>query len=60
MNIYTPYTYHIAWTSIDKHYYGVRYAKNCHPSDLWQTYFTSSKHVKNTRERYGEPDIIET
>jgi len=59
MNIYSPYTYHIAWTSLDKHYYGVRYAKNCNPIDLWSSYFTSSKLVKQYREQYGEPDIVE-
>ena len=59
MNIYSPYTYRIAWTSINKHYYGVRYAKGCHPSDFWVKYFTSSKEVKKYRELYGEPDIIE-
>lgn len=59
MHIYSPYTYHIAWTSIDKHYYGVRYAKGCNPNDLWSSYFTSSKEVKKYRELYGEPDVIE-
>lgn len=43
MNI--PYTYVITAPN-GQRYYGVRYAKNCHPSDLWVTYFTSSKHVK--------------
>lgn len=57
MTIY--YTYRISWSKFDKHYYGVRYAKNCRPSDLWVTYFTSSKMVKNFREMYGEPDIIQ-
>jgi len=38
---------------------GVRYARNCHPDDLWTSYFTSSKHVKSFREQHGEPDIIE-
>ena len=41
-----PYTYIIGWSSLNKWYYGVRYAKNCKPEDLWKTYFTSSKHVK--------------
>lgn len=54
----TPYTYLIGWTSHNKWYYGVRYGKNCHPSDLWVSYFTSSKHVKQFRDFYGEPDII--
>ncbi len=60
MTIYnTPYTYLIGWTKHDKWYYGVRFAKNCHPKDLWITYFTSSKYVKKFRKEYGEPDIIE-
>lgn len=59
MATYTPYTYHIAWTEQNKHYYGVRHSKSCHPNELWKTYFTSSKHVKAFRKRYGEPDLIE-
>lgn len=59
MIIYTPYTYLIGWTNHNKWYYGVRFAKNCHPSDLWNTYFTSSKIVKKYRELYGEPDIVQ-
>ena len=52
------YTYLIGWTQHQKWYYGVRYAKNAVPSDLWQTYFTSSKHVKRFRKDHGEPDVI--
>jgi len=37
----------------------VRYARNCHPDDLWTIYFTSSKQVKVFREEHGEPDVIE-
>jgi hypothetical protein len=62
MNIYpdrTPYTYLIGWSKLDKWYYGVRFAKKCHPSDLWVSYFTSSKYVKNIRKQEGEPDVIE-
>lgn len=59
MHIYTPYTYLIGWSSYNKWYYGVRYAKGCHPKDLWVTYFTSSRHVKQFRESHGEPDIIQ-
>lgn len=65
MNIYnhtagdrTPFTYLIGWSHLNKWYYGVRYAKNCHPNSLWTTYFTSSKHVKRFIEANGEPDII--
>lgn len=55
----TPYTYLIGWSQHSKYYYGVRYAKNCTPSDLWVTYFTSSKLVQDMRLKHGEPDIIQ-
>lgn len=56
MTVY--YTYLIGWTEHNKWYYGVRFAKNCHPNELWKTYFTSSKHVISFRNTFGEPDII--
>ena len=59
MNIYQPFTYHIAWTEQDLHYYGVRYADQCNPTDLWTSYFTSSKVVAQLRADLGEPDVIE-
>ena len=60
MNIYhQPYTYLIGWSNRDRWYYGVRYGQNCHPNDLWKTYFTSSKLVEQERLMFGEPDIIE-
>jgi hypothetical protein len=54
-----PYTYLIGWTKYDIWYYGVRFAKNCCPDELWVTYFTSSKYVKAFRKERGEPDIIQ-
>jgi hypothetical protein len=54
-----PYTYLIGWTAHNKWYYGSRYAKKCHPSDLWKLYFTSSAYVKQMREEFGEPDVIQ-
>lgn len=54
-----PYTYLIGWSSQNKFYYGARWAKDCSPDDLWNTYFTSSKHVKAFRKEHGEPDIIQ-
>lgn len=57
--VQTPYTYLIGWSRLNKWYYGCRYAKNCHPSDLWKTYFTSSNHVKKFRKDFGEPDVVE-
>jgi len=66
-SIYTPYCYLIGWSKQNKFYYGVRYSKKlnciykygCHPDDLWVSYFTSSKYVKDYRLIYGEPDIIQ-
>lgn len=55
----SPYTYFLEWSQHNKRYYGVRYAKACHPSDLWNPYKTSSKYVMSFIEEYGEPDIIE-
>lgn len=54
-----PFTYLIGWTSLNKYYYGVRYGAKSHPSTLWKSYFTSSTYVKEYRELYGEPDIVE-
>lgn len=54
-----PYTYFIKWSKTGIQYYGVRYCRNCCPSDLWTTYFTSSKYVKEYRKLHGEPDIIQ-
>jgi hypothetical protein len=60
MTIYNiPYTYQIIWSSTGMKYYGVRYAKNCHPNDLWQTYFTSSVKVAEYVKEHGNPDIIQ-
>lgn len=59
MPVTNSYTYLVGWTTLNKFYYGVRYAENCSPNDLWKTYFTSSKSVKLLREEYGEPDIVE-
>lgn len=48
-----PYTYLITHLPSGRKYYGVRYAKNCHPSDLWTTYFTSSTKIKKLIEQDG-------
>lgn len=56
---YTPYTYLIGWSKLDRWYYGARYRKGCHPSDFWNPYKTSSKHVAAFIKEHGDPDIIE-
>ena len=58
MNIYTPYTYRITSKTTSQHYYGVRFAEGCHPSDFWTSYFTSSKYVKELIEQHGKDDFI--
>jgi len=54
-----PYTYLIGWKEHNIFYYGVRYSKYCSPSDLWKTYFTSSKHVRACVLKCGNPNIIQ-
>jgi hypothetical protein len=53
------YCYLIGWTKFQKYYYGARWSKNSSPSDLWKTYFTSSKSVKKFVEDNGNPDLIQ-
>ena len=52
-----PYTYLIGWPDQDKWYYGVRYAKGCDPTDLWNPYTTSSNHVKQFVQQHGVPSV---
>ena len=67
MSIYIPYTYLIGWSKLNTWYYGSRFAlksnclyeTGCHPDDLFVTYFTSSKYVKNFIKLNGNPDIIQ-
>lgn len=54
---HVPYTYSIQWSTTGMKYYGVRFAKNCHPKDFWVSYFTSSKYVATYVEQFGPPDI---
>ena len=50
---YLPFTYVLTFKPTGQRYYGVRYAKNAHPSQLWKTYFTSSKVIKNLLKEHG-------
>jgi hypothetical protein len=52
------FVYVIGWRQADRWYAGVRYKKNCDPSDLWVSYHTSSKHVAKFRVEHGEPDVV--
>lgn len=53
------YTYLIGWSKYDKYYYGVRFSKKSSPSELWVSYFTSSKYVKKFAKKHGNPDIVQ-
>ena len=53
------YTYRITCIPTGQSYYGVRYANNCNPSDLWNTYFTSSTIVHKLIKVHG-PDQFQT
>lgn len=60
MSIYKSYTYLIGWSRYNTYYYGVRHANKVKPEeDLWKIYFTSSKYVKEFRNKHGDPDIIQ-
>ena len=54
----TPFTYRLSWIKLNTHYYGCRVGRNCNPTDLWTTYFTSSKYVEEFRNKHGEPDKV--
>lgn len=47
------YTYLVKFKPTNQFYYGVRYGTRCDPSDLFVTYFTSSKIIKILLETYG-------
>lgn len=53
----TPYTYLIGWPELSLWYYGVRYARDCGPDDLWTTYRTSSFRVKDIVAEHGDPTV---
>lgn len=48
-----PYTYVITNQLTGIRYYGARWRKGCSPSDLWVSYFTSSKLVHSLIESQG-------
>ena len=54
-----PYTYLIGWSNLDLYYYGRRTARGCNPSDLFESYFTSSDEVESYISEYGRPDIVQ-
>lgn len=56
---YQPYTYLIGWSKQNLWYYGVEFKKTAKPSNLWNSYFTSSNYVKKYHKQFGDPDVIQ-
>ena len=53
MTIYQPFTYLITFLPTGQRYYGVRTKKGCHPDQLWKSYYTSSKLVRQLISEHG-------
>ena len=55
--MYIPFVYCLTFLPTGQRYYGSRYANNksvvAHPSQLWTTYFTSSKIIADLIEEHG-------
>lgn len=49
-----PYAYHLYHLPTNQHYYGVEYGLKANPNNLWVTYFSSSKRIKNLIHKYGK------
>jgi hypothetical protein len=54
---YVPYVYLLKNKTTGKKYVGVRWAKDCHPSEFWVEYFTSSKVVHSLIKIFGKDDF---
>lgn len=59
-----PYIYIIKYKPGNMYYLGCQYGNNCHPDNLWSTYFTSSKviqhYVKWTGKDSFEVKVLKT
>lgn len=56
---YQPYVYIVKNLTSGMYYIGSKYGRTTptHPSTFWQSYFTSSKYVKNLIDEYGHEDF---
>jgi len=48
-----PYCYLLTFIPTGQLYCGIRFAKNCHPTDFWKKYFTSSDIIHKLIKNYG-------
>jgi hypothetical protein len=53
-----PFTYYLYHKPTGLKYYGTRYSKQCDPTDLWTTYFTSSSLVKELIKAHGADSFV--
>jgi len=56
--MHQPYTYLIKHIPTGRVYYGLRFAKGCHPGDLWVKYFTSSKDIQQLIAESGKDSFV--
>lgn len=54
MSIYTPFTYVVKFKPTGQIYYGSRTKQGCQPTDLWTSYYTSSKVVRQLIDEHGK------
>ena len=52
------YTYYLKNKITGEKYYGVRYANGCNPTELWVTYFSSSKRVAQRIREHGRDSFV--
>ena len=54
----TPFGYYLYHLPTGQHYCGIRHANMCHPDQLWTSYFTSSKVVRQRIESFGHDSFL--
>ena len=60
MSTKIPYSYFLYHIPTGLKYYGIKHAKNCHPDQLWKTYFSSSSIVKQLIKDHGADSFLYT
>ncbi len=60
MSTTIPFSYHLFHKPTKQHYYGIKYARGCCPTDLWTKYFSSSAKVKALIAEYGLDSFVVT
>lgn len=58
MSTKIPYSYFLYHKPTGLKYYGIKHGKNCHPDQLWKTYFSSSSIVKQLIKEHGADSFL--